>query len=385
MGKKLNELWPLDRRGTHTLLAISAVVVGFTFVVSLKAIFTPFFIALLFSYILNPLVNAGEKVRIPRWMTTFLIFVVSLLMMAFLVLVILPSFAQEFRRLTGDGELVKELPHRISVDMKAFLNEKLPSNLLGILREILADWQRGMESSSDWLRENLLSSAKGLLVQVGVWSVLLFDLILIPFYMFFLLTSLNRMWSSLEERLIPYDYREQFLRILKKVHRSLSAFFRGRLLICLMIGTMAWVGLLFLGVPFAFFFGFAIGFSTIVPLLGLVFLLPAMFFYGLAGAGWEQHLILIVFYMVLQGLEMLILTPFILGKEVELHPMVLVLSILTSGYLFGGIGVVLAVPIASTAKILLEEFIFPSFVELSRKGPNSSGVIKKKNDSSETS
>jgi predicted PurR-regulated permease PerM len=152
-----------------------------------------------------------------------------------------------------------------------------------------------------------------------------------------------------------------------------------------MIGAIAWVGLMFLKVPFAFFFGFAIGFATIVPLLGLVFLLPAIFFYGLAGAGWEQHLILIAFYSVLQGLEMLILTPFILGKEVELHPMVLVLSILTSGYLFGGIGVVLAVPIASTAKILLEEFIYPSFVELSRKGANSPGVIKRKNEPTETS
>lgn len=385
MRKKLNELWPLDRRGTHTLLAVTALVVGFTFVVSLKAVFTPFFIALMFSYILNPIVNAGERVRIPRWLTTFMIFVVTILFMAFLIFVILPSFTQEFRRLTGDGELVKELPHKVSVDMKAFLKEKLPANVLEVMKEVLADWQRGMESSSDWVRESVLVSAKRLLVQVGVWSVLLLDLILIPFYMFFLLTSLNRMWASAEGRLIPYDYRDQFLRILDKVHRSLSAFFRGRLLICLMIGTVAWVGLLFLGVPFAFFFGFAIGFATIVPLLGLIFLLPAMFFYGLAGAGWEQQLLLIAFYTVLQGLEMLVLTPFILGKEVELHPMVLVLSILTSGYLFGGIGVVLAVPIASTAKILLEEFIFPSFVELSRKGTHSPGVIKKKTDISENS
>jgi len=385
MGKKLNELWPLDLRGTHTLLAITAIVLGFVFVVSLKAIFTPFFIALLFSYILNPVVNAGERVGIPRWMTTFLIFLVTVLFFAIVILVIIPSFAQEFRRLAGDGEMVKELPRRVSVDLKIFLKEKLPPNMIDMLKEILADWQLGMESSSDWLKKNLITSTKGFLLQVGVWSALLLDLVLIPFYMFFLLTSLNRMWASLEKSLIPYDYREQFIRILRKVHRSLSAFFRGRMLISLMIGVMAWVGLLFLKVPFAFFFGFGIGFATIVPLLGLVFLFPAMFFYGLAGAGIEQQLILLAIYGFLQGLEMLILTPFILGKEVELHPMVLVLSILTSGYLFGGIGVVLAVPIASTAKILLEEFIFPSFVELSHRGANSTGVTKKKTSDSEKS
>jgi predicted PurR-regulated permease PerM len=104
--------------------------------------------------------------------------------------------------------------------------------------------------------------------------------------------------------------------------------------------------------------------------------------YGLVGANLEQQIAVLLFYAFLQGLEMLVLSPFILGKEVELPPMILVMSVLICGYLFGGIGVVLAVPIASTVKILMGEFVFPSFVELSKKETQSPRIDRRKKRSS---
>lgn len=378
MARPLAELWPFDKRGTHTLLATTAVVFAFIFVIYLKAIFTSFFIALLISYILNPFVSGGEKIGIPRWLSTFGIFVAFTLILFVMAFVVAPSLVEEFRQLTDGGKLVHELPMKISKDVQATLEEHLPPSMLEVVKGTLKDWRSGLESSSDLLVENIVIWGRALFLKIGAWSTLLLDLILIPFYMFFLLTSLNRVWHKAESTLIPYDYRDQILKILGQIHHSLSAFFRGRLLICLMIGTLAWVGLLFLRVPFAFVLGFGIGFATIVPLLGLVFLFPAMILYSLVGAGIEHQLALVGFYALIQGLEMFVFTPFILGREVELPPMILVMSILICGYLFGGIGVVLAVPIASTSKILFHEFIYPSFIELSRKNSNSPKVIQKK-------
>jgi predicted PurR-regulated permease PerM len=239
------------------------------------------------------------------------------------------------------------------------------------------EWEDALRGSSSNIEEHAVVWGRYLLLKVGTWTTWFLDFLLVPFYFFFILVGLNKTWALVEDTLIPYDYREQILRISYKVHLSLSAFFRGRLFICLTIGVMAWIGLLFFGVPFAFVLGFCIGFSTIVPLLGLVFLVPAMMIYGLVGANLEQQIALLIFYALLQGLEMFVLSPFILGKEVELPPMVLVMSVLICGYLFGGIGVVLAVPIASTAKILLGEFVFPSFVELSKKDTQSPIVIRR--------
>jgi predicted PurR-regulated permease PerM len=376
--RRLTELWPLDRRGTHALLALTAVLFIFWFVVALKAVFTPFFIALILSYIFNPFVNLGEKFRIPRWVSTFFIFLCFSLFFLFMVFVVLPSLRQEFLALTGGGELMKELPMKIGMSLKDLAKQYLSPDILDHAKRYISDWEVAVNSSSDLARSSAITWAKSALFQVAVWSSWFLDFILIPFYMFFLLNSLNRTWKFIENTFIPYDYREIIFRITQKIHISLSAFFRGRLLICLFIGVLAWLGLLFLGVPFSFLLGFGIGFATIVPLFGLVFLVPAVVCYALIGAHIEQQLLLIAFYAFLQGLEMFILSPFILGKEVELPPMALVMSVLICGYLFGGIGVVLAVPIASTAKILFEEFVFPSFVELSKKDTNSPKVIQKK-------
>lgn len=382
MSRRLKELWPLDRRGTHAFMALSTVLVSFCLVVTLKAVFTPFFIALILAYIFNPFVTKAEKLHVPRWCSTFLIFALFCLLTMAIIFVAIPSMRQEFLNLTQGGELVRQLPAKISMGLKGTAKQHLSPEVVEQLRQIWAEWQATLRGSTDLFEGNVMPWVKQVLLQVASWTSWFLDFLLIPFYFFFILISLNRTWSFVEGTLIPYDYREQILRITQKIHISLSAFFRGRLMICLMIGAMAWAGFFFLGVPFSFVLGFCIGFATIVPLLGLVFLVPAMFCYGVVGANVEQQLVLLLFYGFLQGLEMMVLSPFILGKEVELPPMVLVMSVLICGYLFGGIGVVLAVPIASTVKILLGEFVFPSFVELSKKDSHSPKVIRRKRSSS---
>ena len=375
MARRIKELWPLDRRGTHALLASTAVVLIFWFVVALKAVFTPFFIALILAYIFNPFVTFGERFRIPRWCSICALFLIFALCGFLFVFVVLPSIRTEFLRLTGGSEMMKQLPMKMSVGIKDFAKLHISPDILEHVKRYISDWESAVDSSSDMAKTYLVTWAKSAILQVGVWSSWFLDFLLIPFYMFFLLNSLNKTWSVIEKTFIPYDYKDIILRIINKIHITLSAFFRGRLLVCLVIGCLSWLGLLFLGVPFPFVLGFGIGFSTIVPLLGLVFLCPAMVCYGLAGADVEQQIALVLFYAFVQGLEMLVLSPFILGREVELPPMALVMSVLICGYLFGGIGVVLAVPIASTAKILFEEFVFPSFVELSKKDANSPPTI----------
>ena len=377
MSRPLQELWPLDRRGTHTLMALLTIFLSFCFVISLKAVFTPFFIALILAYIFNPFVTTAERFQIPRWCSAFLIFALFSLGLCFMLFVVVPSLRQEIILMTQGGELVRQLPAKISMGLKETAKSHLSPEIINYLRGLVMEWEEALRGSSNQIEEYAVAWGRLILMKVGTWTSWFLDFLLIPFYFFFILVGINRTWCFVEEKFIPYVYRDQILRIAHKVHLSLSSFFRGRLLICLIIGVMAWVGFFFFGVPFSFVLGFCIGFSTIVPLLGLVFLVPAMMCYGLVGANLEQQIAVMLFYSMLQGLEMFILSPFILGKEMELPPMVLVMSVLICGYLFGGIGVVLAVPIASTAKILMSEFVFPSFVELSKQETQSPRIIRR--------
>ncbi len=373
-GRGLNDYWPLDRRATHALLVFTAVAAAFVFVIVLKDVFTPFFVALTLAYIFNPLVNFGEKLRISRKLSTVCIFGLFLLIISFVIFVMLPSLLFEAKgflsgihiRLPSTDEMVRRFDDEIG--------SRLPPELRERASLQVREWIDGSLVSLREIAQKVLAAlGRGVLPGLQVMLSLGLNILLIAFCFFFLLMHLNSLWEFLRTTIVPYEYREVFDRISLKIHVSLSAFFRGRLLICTLIGLITWVGFLFLKVPLPFFFGFSIGFATVVPMLGLVFLVPAVALFAVNGAGAGAVLALLAFYALVQGLEMFVFTPFLLGREVELHALVLVMAILVCGYLFGVIGVLLAVPIASTAKILFNEFIFPSFLALSHQADAGGG------------
>jgi len=367
-GRTLEEFWPFDRRGTQAVVAFSAILFAFIFVIWLKAIFTPFFVSLMLAYVFNPIVNLGERFRISRWLSTILIFAIFSLLLFFISLVIAPSVYGEMRRMLADFEMTKPTSAEIIQKFRIGTQDYLPDQVVEwgeeMLRESIANFQ---EYTRRFMSDLLTFMKQNVFPGIAAFFQIVITLLLMIFYFFFLLTSLNRIWDFIRNFIIPYDHREIFDRLSLKIHESLSAFFRGRLIVCVIISLLAWSGLAFLEVPFAFLFGFGIGFATIVPLMGLFFLAPAMLFFLLDGASINSLIVLLCFYGIVQLLEMFILTPVIIGREVELPWVVLILSFVIFYNLFGVIGVLLAVPIATTTKILFYEFIFPSFLALSKR------------------
>jgi predicted PurR-regulated permease PerM len=113
------------------------------------------------------------------------------------------------------------------------------------------------------------------------------------------------------------------------------------------------------GVPYAVLFALFIGLATAVPLAGFLFLVPAVVMTLLDGGTAMTATLVIGVYTVVQLVEMLVLTPGIMGHEVELHPVTLIVALLLCGKLVGILGLILAVPIAASGRILAREFLWP--------------------------
>lgn len=215
-------------------------------------------------------------------------------------------------------------------------------------------------------RSRLTRSSQDLAASVGdsltpgavlAWSL---DLLLIPIYAFFLILAMPAIRRTVR-RYLPGSHKEVLIRILHDIERVVAAFFRGRLVICIVCGALTTIGFVICGVPYAVLFGVLIGLATTVPLSGLLFLVPAVLLVLLDGgpdAMWWAVGVVAV-YTVIQTLEMAVLTPLIMGREVELHPVVLILALLLCGKLLGVIGLILAVPIAATVRILARQFLLP--------------------------
>jgi predicted PurR-regulated permease PerM len=162
-------------------------------------------------------------------------------------------------------------------------------------------------------------------------------------------------------RLIPERHRRDTLYLASTINTSLNQFIRGRLLMSLYIAIATTILLLIMGIDFAVGIGFITGLFDIVPYIGpLLGYLPAVFFASISKpikAVWVS-----VFFVLIQWVENNVLAPKIIGENMGMHPMLILLSIIIGGGIFGVFGMILSVPIVAITRIV---YIF--FMEKKRR------------------
>jgi predicted PurR-regulated permease PerM len=188
---------------------------------------------------------------------------------------------------------------------------------------------------------------------------------LVPVYLFFLLMNMNAWWER-TTHVIPRAYRNEVLATLDRIHRANASFFRGQMTIAAIEGSIVFVVFWLGGMKLSLLFGLAYAVVCLIPYLGpFLWVLSALLFALVDTGGFGP-----VFWTVagtfagIQLLEGLVFQPVILGKETGLHPIAITLSLMIFGQLLGIFGMLLAVPLASAAKILLEDYVWPMFADV---------------------
>ena len=191
------------------------------------------------------------------------------------------------------------------------------------------------------------------LLELGSW------LLLLPVYVFFFLIEIDPMLARVRQW-IPANARGRTEKIALEIHQILSAFFRGRLLVCVVKGVLTGIGLQLTGVPYGFLVGFAAGFLSLLPYIGVwLAAIPAL------GMCWfENHELWLLLattgvFVAMEAIEGFVLIPRLLGDEVGLHPVTVIVTFLIFTHWFGIIGMLLSVPLAAIFKTLVREFVVP--------------------------
>ncbi len=173
----------------------------------------------------------------------------------------------------------------------------------------------------------------------------------------YLLMDFNIISQKIKD-IFPLSKREQAVGLLSKVNNNLRYFLRGQLIICLILSLIYSIGLTITGVPLSFLIGFIGGFGNLIPYVGtgtgivLASLLALFQFHD-----FRHVLYVLITFGIGQILEGTVITPRIMGKGLGLSPVMVILSILICSQLLGFLGLLLAVPIASTAKVFIDEFL----------------------------
>ena len=347
-------------RNTQTIyFFIVGVLLAVIFFYFSRRVLTPFFIAFALAYLLDPVTDRLESLKISRTFAVLVLMAGVFFLVTGIGLLIFPLLKLQAEH------LVSHLPNYIAI-MQEWMHPLLgvvgePEKIQEILnRELLKIGELPLK---------VISSITSILwgSVAGLFSFILFlaNLVIIPVVMFYLLRDydlINKKMLSF----VPARTREQVLSLIKEIDGVLADFVRGQLMVGLIMAGLYSIGLFFCGTPMSLFIGLLAGLASLVPYLGLVFgFVPAAILTFMQTQDWVLVFGVAGVFAVVQGLEGMIITPRIVGEKIGLHPVAIILAVLLGAEFFGLVGVIVSVPVAAALNVLfthgLNEYKASSF------------------------
>ncbi len=351
---------------TKRWVVVGLIIAGAILFSMVRKILFPVILALLLAYLLNPLVERLMKIRLSRALATILTYFILLIALAGGTSILVPMVVQQVSSINLDFVAIYESVQQIVGDYQAISILDFSIELSAIFQSLedrLIDLATGFASrSAEELVEISFGVASGF-VSTFVW------LIFILVVSFWLIKDADKMMGSLAG-LIPLDYRDDVEGLGYSVGDVWNSFFRGLLLLSLIVGVITGVTMWLAGVKNALLLGMLAGVLEVVPTFGpVIAAIPGVavaFFQGSThlpvANGWFALLVLGLYVMIQQA-ENNLLAPRIIGASVKLHPLVVLVGAI-GGYSIGGIlGAFLAAPVIGTSRIL-GEYIYKKLVEV---------------------
>lgn len=316
----------------------------------LAPILMPFISAAILAYIADPLVDKLEK-KMSRSLSVSIVFLVFSLISLLLLIIILPLVEKQILVLAeklplyierAQNYLLPLFKNQLGLDIAAF-------DLATLKKSLSEYWQ-----AAGGIAANILKSIShsGLILAGWIANILL--MLVVTFY-------LLRDWDVLLAKvhaLIPRKNEKIISTIAKESDEVLGAFFRGQMLVMLVLSLVYTIGLMVVGLDMALLIGGLSGLVSFVPYLGFI---VGIVVASIAALMQFQD-VTFIFYVVIvftigQLLEGMLLTPLLVGDKIGLHPVAVIFSVLAGGQLFGFVGILLALPVAAVIAVVLRHML----------------------------
>ena len=185
---------------------------------------------------------------------------------------------------------------------------------------------------------------------IGVITVIA----ILPILLLFYLLDYERVNDTLKG-LVPKKYARTAGDLATRLNHTVGAYIRGQLFLMFAIGTVATITYKIIGLEYYFIFGIIVGLTNVIPYFGaLIAMIPAVTYAFITRDFGPNPFLVVGVNIMIQFIEGNIFQPIIMGKQLEIHPIVIIVSILFFGSLFGALGVIFASPIAATLRVLYE-------------------------------
>jgi len=318
---------------------IKVFVAGFIFYILFLArdIVVWFFFALIISLLLDPVISFLRRFRFPNILAVVLVYLLIFGLLGLIIYLISPIFIFEI------NQLAKNIP-----DYFEKLNPLL-KNLGIIVAQNFKDFTAILITN---LQENSTSIIKAVSVFFGGISSAIF-IFVFAFYISLEDNGLEKILSLL----IPKKYEESTLALFEKAKFKVASWFGARIIACLFVGIVSFIVFFLFGVEYSFILALISGVLNFVPFIGpLITAILAVLFVGVSSSWFVAFYIFIALYII-QAIENNVVTPLLMKKFIDLPPILVLISLLVGGTMFGFLGMIFSVPVFGIVYEFLKEFL----------------------------
>lgn len=330
------------------ILKVVAVVLAVIFLYLIRDLLIIFIVSIILATLIDPLANWFAKHRIPRALAVLLIYIVLIGVLVLTIVLLIPPLVEQ------SGQVIKiistyagGLIERIS----ALKNVPLVKSLVSQNLEALGSIQAGLPGAVS----GVFSTLTG--VVGGFVSFLL--ILVLTFYIVVEGDAFKKFFKSIS----PEKYQPHLVGLMTRAQHKMGLWFRGALILAIIVGVMVYIGLTVLGVKYALVLAILAGILELIPYFGpFISAVPAVLLaFSQAPA---KGILVLVMYVIIQRLENDILVPKVFQKTAGLNPVVSIMSMGIGFIVAGFFGALLAIPVATAISVVVGDFI-----ELRKKAP----------------
>lgn len=310
-------------------------------------VYLPVIIAIVITFILNPLVNALCNISVkplrngmPRGVAVLLAFGIMVLILAVVIIFVFLPFITEFNKFIIDLPALLKKFHILFSTIEQKANEiDFPDNIRAVFDQAMSS----AASFSVELARRIIHALLGFASQI-------ISLVVVPFLTYYFLKDGKELRDHIVA-VFPAGVRNEVCRATEDMGLVVSGYIRGQVVISIIIGLLVFSGMYLLGVSYPLVLGLMATLTETIPIIGpIIGSVPGILLAFLISPALAVKVV--VFYIIIHQIENHIVVPNIMGHTIDLHPVFIILSLLIGGQLFGVVGMILAVPVAALLRVI---------------------------------
>jgi len=337
--------WPQTRVVLRVILIVLAVAVTLWVIVKLTGVILLLILSIFFAYFVAPLVEflsrpiqvSGRKFAIPRAVAIVFSYIIIVAVIVIGIYALAPRLGSQFPEFTQQARIYwTSVGSKLQSSVEYFRSRQMPGPLLDAINGAIPR-----------VIENVSLTVSAVLASIAGWVIYIPWLIIIPILSFFFLKDAEAFRRSVLQMLPRGRWRWRGDEFFQDINSTLAAYIRAQLTACLFIGVVCALGFTLLGLPSPLVLGIIAGVCEFVPLVGplLVAFLAALA--AVLHGGLFLAFLVIAFLVVLRIVQDYFVYPRLIGQGIHLHPLAVIIAILSGAELAGVAGIFLAIPVVA--------------------------------------